>query len=258
VSSSFGAPPNGETVTFRNGGTALGTASTSGGIATFTTSSLAAGNRSITAVYAGDSTFATSTSAAITQVVNKYPTTTAVTSNPTSGVYGQPVTLTATVTATGPYAITGTVVFRSGTTTVAAVPLSNGTASYTTSTLTAGTKSITAVYNGDANNATSTSPVLSLIVAKAPTTTVLTSAPNPSTFGQSVTFTATVTSASGTPTGSVTFRRGTTLIGTVTLNLGVATVSTSTLPRGSITVTATYNGTANYASSAGSVVQTVN
>jgi hypothetical protein len=75
------------------------------------------------------------------------------------------------------------------------------------------------------------------------TTTTLTSSPNPSTSGQSVTFTAIVKGASGaTPTGSVTFKNGSTTLGTVALSGGGAALSTTTLPVGSLSITAIYTG----------------
>jgi hypothetical protein len=86
--------------------------------------------------------------------------------------------------------------------------LSGNTATFTTATLTTGSHSITANYAGNASYAASTSPALTQTVNAPPpatTTTAVTSSNNPSTFGQSVTFTATVTTASGTPTGTVTF-----------------------------------------------------
>lgn len=70
-------------------------------------------------------------------------------------------------------------------------------------------------------------------VIKANTTTTVTSSQNPSTYGQPVTFTATVTAVApggGTPTGTVTFYDGTTVLGTATLNSsGQATFTTSSL-----------------------------
>ena len=91
----------------------------------------------------------------------------------------------------------------------------------------------------------------------APTTTALTSSLNPSSFGQSVTFTATATSEGFkvTPTGTVTFFDGSTSLGTANLNTSAqATLSTSTLTVGTHNITATYNGDSNYASSTSSVV----
>ena len=83
------------------------------------------------------------------------------------------------------------------------------------------------------------------VTTAAPTTTALTSSVNPSTFGQAVTFTATVTSGSTVNAGTVTFKDGATDLGApVTVNAsGQATFSTSTLAVASHTVTATYNGT---------------
>ncbi len=84
----------------------------------------------------------------------------------------------------------------------------------------------------------------------APTTTALTSDINPSLLGQSVTFTATVTAASGTPTGTVNFKEGVTTLGSGTLNgSGVATFSTSSLTAGSHVITAEYAGAANFSGS---------
>ena len=85
--------------------------------------------------------------------------------------------------------------------------------------------------------------------------TALVSSVNPSTAGQTVTFTATVTGASGTPTGTVTFMDGTTSLGTGTLNgAGVATLDTSTLTVGPHSVTATFAGDGIYASSLSTAV----
>jgi Bacterial Ig-like domain (group 3) len=90
------------------------------------------------------------------------------------------------------------------------------------------------------------------------TTTALGSSPNPSTVGQPVTFTATVSSSSGTPAGKVTFRDGTATLGTVTLTSGVATFTTSSLTAGKHKITARYNGSSKFAPSSASLIQTVN
>src|SRR5262245_61275222 len=65
------------------------------------------------------------------------------------------------------------------------------------------------------------------IFVKAPTSTALTSSANPSTVGQAVTLTATVSPvapATGTPTGTVTFRDGAVTLGTGTLAAGRASI----------------------------------
>jgi len=118
VSSTFGTPPNGEIVTFKSGGVAIGTGTLSGGVATYTTSSLVAANHVLLATYAGDADFVSSQSATITLLVSKYTSTTAMSSTPNPSSSGQAVTLTAHVTTTGPSSPTGLVTFQNGTTTL--------------------------------------------------------------------------------------------------------------------------------------------
>ncbi|WP_162942382.1 beta strand repeat-containing protein [Desertimonas flava] len=98
------------------------------------------------------------------------------------------------------------------------------------------------------------------ITTPAPTTTDLTSSLNPSTFGQAVTFTATVTS-DGSPvtSGSVTFTDGASTLGTVAVDgAGQATLTTSTLTVGSHPITAAYGATAAFEASSDSLSQVVN
>ena len=92
------------------------------------------------------------------------------------------------------------------------------------------------------------------------TTTAVTSSANPSLSGASVTFTATVTAASGTTAaGTVNFAEGTTTLGTGTLNSnGVATFATSALTVASHNITATFVPTSNNSASSGTVTQVVN
>jgi hypothetical protein len=84
---------------------------------------------------------------------------------------------------------------------------------------------------------------------------------NPSTTGQSVTFTAAVAGSSGgsTPTGTVVFTDQTTsqTLGSITLSGGQAVVTTSTLARGSHTILAAYSGDGNFAPSSATVIQLV-
>jgi hypothetical protein len=102
-------------------------------------------------------------SGTVKQVVDKYPTTTTLTSSLNPSQFGQAVTFTAQVTSTGP-APTGTVKFLDGTTSIGQATLSGGVAKLTKSNLAVGTHSITAHYNGDANSSTSTSAVLNQVV----------------------------------------------------------------------------------------------
>jgi Ca2+-binding RTX toxin-like protein len=147
------------------------------GQARYSTSSLAVGTDFIEAIYQGAPTdFSGSTSNVITQVVTApIATTTALTSSPNPSGLGKPVTLTATVTkSSGSAAPTGTVSFYSGTPSGTQSPLGTGTlnasakATFVTSSLPAGTDSLYAVYSGDTNFETSTSPVISQVVVSLP------------------------------------------------------------------------------------------
>ena len=248
------------TVTFMDGATTLGTGNlNAGGQATFTTSALSTGSHSITAVYGGNSYYNSSTSNLLTQTVNQQASTTAVSSSANPSALGASVTFTATVTGAGATP-TGTVTFKDGATTLGSGTLSSGQATYSTSSLALGAHSITAVYGGDSNYSGSTSPVLTQTVTANSSSTAITSSVNPSTFGQSVTFTATATGSGVTPTGTVTFKDGATTLGSGTLNgSGQATFSTNALGAGSHSITATYNGDSNYGSSVSpTLTQTVN
>src|SRR5262249_51922741 len=133
---------------------------------------------------------------------------------------GQSVTFTATVSGLV-VTPTGTVTFKDGSTTLGTGTLNgSGQATFTTSALTVGSHSITAVYGGDLVYSASTSTPLTQNINANGSTTALISSLNPSIFGQAVLFTATVSSAGGTPTGNVTFKDGATTLGTGTLNGG--------------------------------------
>jgi hypothetical protein len=90
---------------------------------------------------------------------------------------------------------------------------------------------------------------------KAATTTTVVSSKNPSTYRTSVTFTASVKSTTtGTPTGQVTFKDGSTTLGTGTLSGGKATFRTSSLPVGTHSITAVYGGSTSYNGSTSSAL----
>ena len=261
IQSSASGTPTG-TVTFFDGGSSLGSANLSGAAAQLTLASLTAGAHSITAKYNGDSNFAGSTSATLTQTVNQGSTTSTVTSNVNPSALGQPVTFTASVQSSSGGIPTGSVTFFDGSSSLGSANLSGASAQLTLSSLSLGAHSITAKYSGDSNFTASTSSALAQTVNQAATSTAVTSNSNPSSYGQSVTFTATVSPAySGTPTGSVTFFVGSTSLGNATLSGGVASLSTaatSLLP-GSHSISAKYSGDSNFlASTSSTLAQTVN
>ncbi len=245
-------------------------------IASADVSSLMAGFHSITATYNGDATIGSSTSSAPV-ILNVAETQTIVTvaSSADSTIVGQPVVLTVTISswAAGE---TGTVQFVDNGSLIGGGTVSGGQASFETGSLTQGTHPITAVYEGDDNfvgsssantviqtvNAAPTSTDVASthvpgLVGQVPTrTTVASSAPT-STYGQSVTLTATVTTtatASVTPSGAVTFfDYETNPIATVAVSTGggaaTATLDISSLMGGHHSITATYNGDETFGSS---------
>ncbi len=168
-------PPTG-TVTFMDGTTTLGTVplSTSSGAtsATFTTTALAVGSHSITAIYSGDTDDLPTTSAVLTFKVAQDTTTTTLTASPASPALDQSVKLTATIGITGPGAgvPTGTVSFYNGSTLLGTsiVATTNGvsTATFTIPYLAVGVFPITAQYSGDTNDLTSTSAALALTMSR--------------------------------------------------------------------------------------------
>ncbi len=273
-----GSTPNpsavGQAVTFTftvavnapGGGTPSGTVTVSDGtqscnasvaVGTCSITFNSTGGRSVTATYASDGNFAGSTSAGLSHTVSAASTVTTVTGHtPSPSVTGQPVAVTFTVTSSGGTP-TGNVTVSDGAATCTA---SVATAACTLTPTTAGPKTLTASYAGDANFAASTSTGVSQTVNAASTTTTLTvGSPNPSVVGQLVSFAFTVAASapgSGTPIGTVTVSDG-----TQSCNASVAagTCSIAFSSAGPRTVTAAYAGDGNFAGSTStSVGQTVN
>lgn len=265
-----GGTPTG-TVTFWDGNGQIGTAAVSGpNTAQLTIYSWSAGySCGCYAVYNGDTSYDTSQSSTITHTVTQASTTTSMAASPNPANLGQAVTAIVTVAPVSPgsgyptgsitiYDSTGNPV--EGTTLTAAdkdqvsvdISLDIGV----------GHNAFTVSYAGDSNYYGSSSPAAyDEVVNPAVTSTALSSSANPSTPGQSVTFTATITEnpANATnPTGSVTFSDGSTVLGTATVTsaagTGTATFTTSSLAAGSHSITAAYGGDTNDQSSMSNTV----
>ncbi len=243
-----------------------------GGVASATFTSSTPGVLTVTATYSGDANFTGSTGSNAV-VVLQGTTTTSVVSTPDPSALGQNVAITATVTAVAPATgtPTGTVTFvvsGSGGGTFNAPLNGSGQATINLSTLGVGTHAITAIYNGDTKFLPSTgSDTQTVNPGPAATTTTVSDVPDPSVFGQPVTFTAIVTTnppATGVPTGTVSFTisgPGGTATGSGTLVGGVATFTTSALNANATayTVTAVYNpNTTNFLTSTGTGSHQVN
>ena len=192
------------------------------------------------------------------------PTETRITSTTASPVTGQPISIgvqvAGTSAGTGVPAPSGTVTVTDGTQSCqAALSGSNGvsTGSCSLTEHAAGSYSITAGYPGDANFGSSTSPGVTVTVAKATTTTGLTVSPGSVTYGHeaALKLTATVSPQfTGTPTGTLTITAGTVTLCKVTLSAATGScspVSGTSLSTGSHTLTASYSGDGNFDSSTG-------
>jgi hypothetical protein len=271
VSGSKGTPTG--QVTFYDGSTKpptnLGSAPLRSGVATLVVATLTVGSHNVTSVYSGDIIFEPTVSNTVLESVTltvPVLTTVSLASAPNPSQIDHNVRFTATVTShSGGGTPTGTVGFYNGATALGSpVTLNGGVAVLSTTALTLGTDTITAVYSGDSEFAGSTSPPLIQVVTFLPpilTGVSLQSSPDPSELSQNVTFTATVTpkSGQGTPTGTVQFLDGATILGASTLNRSaVAVYSTTALSLGDHSMTAVYSGDDQFvASTSGILIQTV-
>ncbi len=241
-----GAGTPGGNVQFFDGVTPLGTPQPiSGGAASVVTSTLTAGTYNITAQYLGDTNFNGSTSGILSHLVNKANQT--ITFGALADkTYGDAAFTVAATASSGL-----TVSFSSLTGSVCSV------AGTTVTMLSGGTCTIRASQPGDTNYNAAPDVDQSFTVNQAPTMTAVVSSANPSVFGSSVTFTATVSQTQGaaTPTGSVTFFDGATPLGSAPLNGSAqAMFATSSLAGGNHSITAVYGGDVNYAGSTSGVL----
>ncbi|MGA8034840.1 MAG: Ig-like domain repeat protein [Candidatus Acidiferrales bacterium] len=159
-------------VTVLDGPTQIGSATLVASAATFSTNALAVGSDSLTVSYSGDSTFATSTSNAVSVTVSAPPklgTATALTVSATQINSGASVTFTAKVLPqSGQGTPTGTATFLDGQTQIGSSALTTGSAQFSTSSLSSSTHRISASYSGDSNYSASTSSIATITVSAAP------------------------------------------------------------------------------------------
>jgi len=192
----------------------------------------------------------------------KTPTSVAIASSANPSVFGQSVTLTATVSpSSGSTFPSGTIAFLDGSNNIGTATLSGAQATLTLSSFAVASHSITATYSGDNFFFASISPAFAQAVNKASTATSLSASANPVVLNRSVTFAASVSvlsPGSGTPTGTITFQDGTTALGTVALNSsGSASFAASSLSVAAHQIIATYNGDANFTGSTGNLTENI-
>lgn len=159
------ATPTG-TVTFKDGGNVIGSSGVAGGAASVSTSSLTGGPHTITAEYSGDVAFGP-TSGSLVQMISASSTRTTLSATPNPTTSGTEIELVATVSGVAA-APTGVVAFVDGTSFIGSAPLSGGSASLKTKTLSIGIHLIRAVYAGGTDFTRSESPVLEVTVRAKP------------------------------------------------------------------------------------------
>jgi len=191
-----GGAPTGAVNFLANGTIALGTANVDPtGKATVTNATLAAASYQITAVYAGDTNDAGSTSAAITEVVGVIPTDTTLSTATATGANSQTILVSTVQNAgvVGPIP-TGTVTFQNGATVVGTATLNADGVATLSPNLGAGTFTIIAYYQGDATHGPSQSTPVS--VSSTGSSFTLTVTPGSVTIPTTQNTTVTVTLAS--------------------------------------------------------------
>ncbi|MGC2637129.1 MAG: Ig-like domain repeat protein [Acidobacteriaceae bacterium] len=256
--SAFNGTPTG-TIQFLDGANLIATQTVSAsGSASFTTSSLTIGSHLIAANYQPTGTFAAA-SASLTEVINGDPTATALACLPNPINIGGSAQLAATV-ASSYGTPTGSVAFADNGVRLATNNLAGGATNLSYTGSVAGTHTIMATYTPTGSFAAS-SASCSEVVNALPTTSTLTVSPANSTFGSTVTLTATVSPvtqpAPGAPTGVVTFYNGATAVGTGTLAGGLATLAINSLSSGNNSLTCIYGGSSIYSSSSCNLVPTL-
>jgi hypothetical protein len=225
------------------------------GVATFTTSALAAGTHTIEVVYAGDASFLGSGPVALSQDISTVASIVTLSSSLDPSRTGEAVTFSALVTPGGSgVSPNGLVAFTDNGVFLGFGDVNGaGVATLTTSTLSVGAHVVVADYAGNGSVSGSTSAPLAHTVIAGDTTTVITASAPSSLIGTSVTFTATVVPvapASGTPGGTIDVLDGTTVLGTVPVDVsGSASLAVTTLAAGSHSITAVYSGDPSFVAS---------
>lgn len=225
----------------------------------------AGANQTLSATFAptDTATYSTPPSPVTTTIDVLQASTTTTVSAPASVAVGNSANISANVAVVAPGSgtPTGTITITDTTDGLScSYSLAAATPGCTIAPTTAGTKALTAAYSGDTNFIAS-SGTGSLVVDPATSGTALASSQNPSAFGATVVFTASVTPSSGgpTPTGTVNFNDGATVLcANVSLSAGSASCSASGLSGGSHTIQASYSGDANTVASSATLTQAVN
>jgi uncharacterized delta-60 repeat protein len=236
------------TIRFLDGGIPLAAVALVNGRATFETTALPVGNRSITARYEPSGPFSAAVATRVV-TVSAVATTTTLEADPAEGPYGDVVHLAATVRPVPPG---GVVRFLAGTTVLGEAEVISGGARLDTRAIDAGGQAITAVFQGSPTHARSESPARVVTRTPRETTTTLGVAPETLPFGRTLALTATVESAPMVPAvrGQVAFRRADGREWRAAVIDGRAQVLLTDLPVGEHEFTATFEAGRNFQASA--------
>jgi large repetitive protein len=247
VTSANGVPPGQASI--RDGSTILGVVTLSvTGSASFSTSSLSQGTHSMTVAYLGNNNYTASTSAAEQFVVQLAQPTLTLSVAANLVDVGTMTSFTASLTSPG-VSPAGMLMLLDNSTTIGTIAAA-GSATFSTAGLSIGTHTLTASYGGDANNSSATSASVTVVVRQANSSTLLVASANPLTLGNALTLTATITSDSPNPGGTVRFYDGPTLLGSSAPGPnGAAGFSPAGLGLGTHTLTAVYGGDTDHAGS---------
>jgi hypothetical protein len=255
VKTSAGSATTNGTVTFLDGASSLANAPlTANGTASISVK-LAPGAHAIVANYGGDANDNGSTSSALALPVNLATTSVALSSSGSPAIVLSPIVFTAVITGNGGVP-TGTVTFYAdGAAANTATLDATGKATFSDSALSVGSHTITATYNGDADDSPSNSTTLSQAVQSIPTTTSLGTGSTAGATPEAILVSTVIGRTGPVPTGTVTFTSNSKTIGIVTLDAtGVGTLTPDLAPA-SYTIIATYSGDAIHSPSTSSAIQ---
>jgi len=246
----------GGSVTFADSGSSLGSvALDADGQAALAASTLDVGAHQIEAQYSGSTEFSSADSSPLSEQVTVQGSMTLLLATVNPAGYGQTLVFVVSVLAQSGSAVpTGTVTLWDGSCSIGSGSLTGGTAAVAVSSLGVGSHSLSATYPGDGNFSASSSGRITEQVDPASTSTALTVSPSSVATGKPATLTASVTSSTLQPSGTVTFSTGTTPIGSATLSGGTAQLVACFDQRGSYPITAAYAGTPNVTGSTSTAV----
>jgi len=257
-----GAVPPSGTVDFRLDGVSQGTKQVITGTPSTASVSMTApytgGAHQIVGFYSGDNNYYNSTSNAVTITVSKSAPTVTLTPSTTTPLAGSSLQLTASINppGTGGTPPSGTVTFTLDGASVGTATITTGSPSTAVLTITApavGGHTLAAIYSGDTNYTTVTSPSVTITIAKVATTLAIAPTTTTPLGGSSLVVTATLSltgTSTASPTGTVTFTLDGTVQGTQTVAGGTTASITITTPASGVhTLQASYSGDSNFLSS---------